>query len=285
MIKRIGQILILLLITCWAVSMNSCMNFRKSDKKTLRHFDKKEMPVRIIRTKHKGQNVRFIETGCENDDCPLVLFVHGAPGASDAYFKFLEDSLLTQKAKLVAVDRLGYGYSCYGQAEVSIEEQAAFLETVLQQYNNKSIVLVGHSYGAPIVARYAIDHPVHVKGVLMVAPVNDPESEKVFWFAHLGRWKLTRWMLSKAFRMAADEKFSHIAELMKMEPAWKTITTPVVHIHGKKDKLASFDNIVFSKKHIPTHLLKTVELEQENHLFIFNRMEIVRLELLLLLEE
>ena len=77
--------------------MNSCMNFRKSDKKTLAYFDKKEMSVNIRRAVYNDRKVRFIETGCQDDDCPLVLFVHGAPGASDAFLVFLKITYLERR--------------------------------------------------------------------------------------------------------------------------------------------------------------------------------------------
>ncbi len=284
MIKRILQALALLFVAAWVISMNSCMNFRKSDKKVRQHFEEKNISVDIHRVSYGDRTVRYIQTGCTDPNCPVVLFVHGAPGGADAWFDFMEDSLLRQKARLVSIDRPGYGYSDFGTAVVSVVEQAEAVNAVLQRSGNGPAILVGHSYGGPVIGKYAVDHPGRVKALFMVAPVNDPDSEVEFWYANIGRWKLTRWMVSKAMRVATDEKFAHIAELRNMIPDWSRLTMPVVHMHGKKDNLASFDNIAFSKKHIPQHLLRTIELEKGNHLLIFNRVPAVKQEIVDLLD-
>ena len=38
--------------------------------------------------------------------------------------KIHSDSILTQKAQLISVDRAGYGYSDYGKSVISIQKQA-----------------------------------------------------------------------------------------------------------------------------------------------------------------
>lgn len=260
------------------------MTFRKSDKKTNRHFEKKEIGINIIRKSFNGTTVRYLETGQLDDpNSPLILFVHGAPGSSDVYFGYLSDTLLLQKAKLVSLDRLGYGYSDYGKAVTSLEEQAALVDFIVKQYKFNQLIVVGHSYGGPISGKYTIDNPDKVDALVLIAPVNDPVSEKVFWFSYFGYWKLTRWTISKALRVATDEKFSHVEAIKKLAPEWPSIQTPVIHYHGTKDRIASLENVAFSKTHIPDSLLEVVEIQKGGHMIVWDNFALIRDRLLELL--
>lgn len=276
---------LLLLLTYVAIS-NTLMTLRLSDSKIKQYFADKNIPVKIHHQTFQKRSLRYVETCLVEDaDIPLVVFVHGAPGSSDAFFSYLSDSLLLSKARLVSVDRPGYGYSDYGKVETSIPNQAAAIHFIVDQYQSSKVILVGHSFGGPIVGKCAIDHPNKIDQLLMLAPVNDPHSEKIFWFSHFGKWKLTRWVLSKALKVCADEKFSHIEELKKMESEWQQIQIPVTHMHGGKDNLAPIANIDFSKKHIAPELLKIIEWPKVNHFIPWNRFEEVRNELLLCLDK
>ncbi|NJM26321.1 MAG: alpha/beta hydrolase [Bacteroidia bacterium] len=97
----------------------------------------------------------------DNDANAVVIFVHGSPGSLDAFIHFLTDSILLQRAVLVSVDRPGFGQSNFGVAEPSLHQQGELLMPLLNRYKkeNKSIFLVGHSLGGPLIARMAIDHP------------------------------------------------------------------------------------------------------------------------------
>ena len=89
---------------------------------------------------------------------PVIVFVHGSPGSSDAYTSYLADTALHKVADLLAIDRPGFGYtSGFGRAEGSLERQAAAIEAIVQRLGSgKKIVLVGHSLGGPVIARYAM---------------------------------------------------------------------------------------------------------------------------------
>lgn len=260
------------------------MLFRTSDKKTIRYFEKRSVEVGIHYIDYGGRQVRYLETGGEPAGDELVLFVHGAPGAADNFYRYLADPALLARAWLVAIDRLGYGYSDYGHAETSLTVQADQIRHVLDQYPGRKAILVGHSFGGPIVARCAIDFPERIAATVMLAPVNDPASEPIFWFSHLARWPRTRWMLPDALQVAGDEKFSHVEELRKLEGDWASLRVPVVHIHGNRDFVAPPANIDFSRRHIPSRFLKLIVLPRTGHFIPWTDFRLVREELLLLLK-
>lgn len=244
------------------------------------------MDVRINNVELAGRELHYFETTRISDTMPLIVFVHGAPGAADNYYKYLSDSMLLAKAQLVAIDRPGYGYSGYGKSEPSIEKQTEAVCKIVGMFPKASkVILVGHSYGGPIVAKCAMMHPEKFAAAIMLAPVNDPASEKVFWYANFARWTLTRWMLSKALRVSGDEKFAHIAELKKMQNDWSHIAIPIVHIHGMKDKnLAPTSNIEFSKTHINPNFLKLIILPEASHFIPWSDYGVVKKELVELLD-
>ncbi|MCB0569683.1 MAG: alpha/beta hydrolase [Phaeodactylibacter sp.] len=245
--------------------INGCVSFHTTDKKVEQYFSKRGVPVGIRYLEVEGVKTRYIETGLEQVR-KLVIFVHGAPGSSNNFFQYLADSALLQEARLVSIDRLGYGESGLGHSVTSIAAQAQQVLAVREQFQADTVILVGHSYGGPIVGKYAMDYPDKLTAAVLLAPVDDPDNELMFWYAHFGKWKATRWMLPAALRVSADEKFSHTAELKKIAAGWKHIRIPVVHIHGRKDGLAPLSNIDFSRKNILPQYLRLIYLEDTGHL-------------------
>ncbi len=263
--------------------LNSCISFHTSGQKVERYFGKRDVAVRIQYLDFRGKKIRHIETGLEKTS-KLIVFVHGAPGSSNNFFQYLSDENLLERARLVAIDRLGHGNSALGKAVTSLAVHAAQVHEVVNQYDADTVILVGHSYGGPIVGKCAMDLPEKLSAVVMLAPLNDPESEPVFWYAHPGRWKATRWMLPEALKVTADEKFSHAAALEEISSGWKDISVPVVHIHGRKDGLAPPQpNLAFSKKNIPEKYLNLIYLKDTGHLIPWTDYDIVKEVLLDLL--
>ena len=274
---KILGIVVLSLLVLAIIAMNVLMPFKEKDKKLKGYYDERGVEVTIHHEEYKGGPVRFMETkGPEAPDSTLVVFVHGAPGSLSDHKAFLADSLLLTKARLVSVDRLGYGESHYGQSEPRIEEQARFLKFVVDQFPHKKLVLCGHSFGGPIVAKFAMDYPEITSEVIMLAPLDEPSTEPMFKMAYFAKWKLTKWFLPKAIRVSADEKFAHAAELEKMVDQWQNIRVPIVHIHGTKDVLAPFSNVKFSENHIPKEMLETIVLPDVNHFLPWTHYDLVK---------
>lgn len=286
-ILRIASILTSLFLVA-IVSFTGCMTFRDSDQKIERYFEKKDQEVDIRHIPNGSGQIRFVETAnAHKDSLPLIVFVHGAPGSAKDFQKYLTDSTLLAHARMITLDRLGYGYSNYGKSEPSIAKQAAAVKNVTDQFHAKELILVGHSYGGPIVGKFAMDYPEQVDVIMMLAPVIDPDSEKIFWYANFAKWGTTRWMLSKALRVSGDEKFAHPNEIRKIADDWDEINIPVIHIHGMRDKqlAPAKGNIAFSKAHINPDLLQLIVLEKTGHLIPWTDYDVVKEELLKLLKK
>lgn len=248
-----------------AISLQSCFRFRTSDKKTVKFFNESRVNNNIdyFQPSNTNYKVRIVSSNNTKTDT-AVFFIHGAPGAADGYYQYLKDSTLLSNASLYSIDRPGYGYSHFGKAVTSIEEQARIAVEIIDSLNQNHVIVVGHSYGGPIAALTSLKTD-KVKGVLMLAPAIDPENEKFFKIAYVAKWKLTKWIVPGALGVAGDEKFTHVEELKKIKDYWKDVHVPTIHVHGVKDVVVPFENVSFTKNAFNQHYLEVIELPEENH--------------------
>ena len=253
----------------------SCISMRVNDAKIKEYYAKKSAQVNIKRYKVGKRTIRYIETGA--DTLPMVLFVHGAPGGLEAFQSYLVDSALVGKAHIVSVDRPGYGYSNYGKSVPSIKKQSELIQPILK--TNKSghpAILVGHSYGGPIIAQMAMDFPKQVGALLLLAPAIDPANEKIFFISYPTDWFLFRLFIPRAFKVANDEKLSHVMELENMYDGWAKLRLPITYVHGKKDIVVPFANTAFAQKMIKNAPVTYVIDKKMNHFVPWSHPQYVR---------
>ena len=180
--------------------------------------------------KHK---LHWVQTG--PDSLPLLVMIHGAPGAWYGYKNLLSDPNLLSKYTLVSVDRPGYNLSQKGGKVLSIEAQGELISQLFRSDTSRSVFLLGRSYGAPIAAYLAARFPRQIKGLMLVAPAADPELEKFWWFSPLVQYPPIRWFFPSPIRTASSEKYSHKQELKNVQPCWGQITCPTHILQGVKD--------------------------------------------------
>ena len=223
----------------------------------------------------EGRTIRYAETG--DRERPLVVFVHGSPGSWKSFAALMADRELRNRAHLIAVDRPGYGGSDYGSAEKSLERQAALLQPVLNQnFSDYKAILVGHSYGGPVIARLAIDYPAQVGGLIMISPALDPSLEKTIWYQHMAKWTPFRWIASKDLLIANEEIMPLKRELKKMLPLWEKIRNPVTIIHGEDDRFVSVANAKFALRVLVNADLNVHVLPGEDHFIPWTRPELLK---------
>lgn len=257
---------------------SACMQMRTTPKKFYKAFEGKKYQPQLKTYTVNARTIHYAEVG--NPKLPTVVMVHGAPGSLDAYMDYLKDDTLLTKVRLISVDRPGYGYSDFGKSEVSIKEQAARLKPLLESDQSGKVILVGHSYGGPIIARLAMDYPDLVDGLIMVAPAIDPDNEKVFWVSYPADFFLIKWMLPKPFRVSNDEKLSHADELRKMLPLWKNITVPTTLMQGGKDWIVLPANADFGEKMLVNAPLNMIRRPEWNHFILWSEIELIKADIL-----
>ena len=251
------------------------MSFRYSDKKLISLFKNEDLKPVIRFHKFENHSLRYLEL-ITNPHLPYVVFIHGAPGSSADYLEYFRDEELYTKVNIISVDRLGYGYSDFGNAQTSIQKQAEAIWSIIKKtYKSEDIILVGHSYGGPIVIKMAMEHPNAYKSLLLLAPALDPANEKEFKLGQLAMIRPTRWLTPPALKVAADEKFSHVEELIKMVTLYGQIKVPVYHMHGTKDSLVPYENLAFSERKIDPDLLKSISLDDADHFLPWSHHDLI----------
>ncbi len=261
--------------------MYGCSPMIATDNSTLRYFKKRGLECNIQLDSIYDHPLRWVEVSTLNKDTlPIVLFVHGAPGSANNFYDFLADTSLLNQARLISVDRLGYSPYDQGESVVSIQKQSDALVKILSHYQYPWLIVVGHSYGGPIVSNFAIDNPEKVKAALLLAPALDPENEKILGIAKLTKWKATKWMAPDLFMVATDEKNAHVEQLNILLPKWEHVSVPFIHLHGTKDGLVPYENIKFSKTVIPSEFLQIISIKNGDHLLPWSETELVKKEVL-----
>lgn len=196
------------------------------------------------------RKIRYVEVG--NDSLPLIVFIHGAPSSSAFWLDFLRDSSLLSEAKLMAVDRPGYGYSNFGKSLISVKEQARLIANVIKtkRHKHKNIILHGSSYGGTVAARIAMDFPDLADGLLLQSASMAPGEEKTYSISYpTSHWSL-KWLIPATLRVANAEKLSHKSQLTSMAEHWDKIKSAVIIMHGDADQLIYPPNAIYAAQRL-----------------------------------
>lgn len=89
---------------------------------------------------------------------PPVVFVHGYT-ASIAEWNFVWDQLQAKGFRVIAFDQRGHGRSTLGSDGIGSEPMAADIAAVLEHFDVRDGVLIGHSMGGFLTIRAMLDHP------------------------------------------------------------------------------------------------------------------------------
>ncbi len=271
-IKKVMKISLLVFVILFLVLffVSSCMQFRASDKKLRKELAKRNFDIAIKYDSFYSFKYRYLHYKNKDTLSPTLVFIHGAPGSATAFTDYLYDSLLQKLYSIIVVDRIGYGYSSYGNY-LPLAKQGIWLKKLLQKEKLESVFLIGHSFGGSIAARTAVISDSIIKGTILIAPALDPKNEKYVPGGKLAYWAASKWMFSKAWQISAFEKYHHAEDLRKIENDWKKLKTPLLQIHGTKDNLVPYINLRFAQSHFDSSIFSTYTMPNEGHLIPFTK--------------
>ena len=199
---------------------------------------------------------------------PRLILVHGTPGSATAWSDYLLNP--PPGMDVVALDRPGFGRSGPEGAMPGLAEQAAAV-LALMPSDGRTVILLGHSLGGPVVARVAADHPSRVSAVVLLAASLDPALEEIHPMQHVGNWAPVRSLLPRVLRNANSELMVLKPELEALAAALPLITARVVIMHGSLDDLVPVANVPFMQARLTgAACLKTIVLEGRNHFLPWN---------------
>jgi 3-oxoadipate enol-lactonase len=113
-----------------------------------------------------GAELAFAERGSEE---PALLFIHGWQ-ADHTVWNGLIDAL-GPHTHTIALDARGSGESHAAAGPYRLERFATDLHDLIETHDLGAAVLVGHSMGATAALRFAVDHPVLTRALVLIAPV------------------------------------------------------------------------------------------------------------------
>ena len=214
-----------------------------------------------------GYDIAYLEGGA--DGGRAAIFVHGTPGSARGWADYV--LRVPGGFRHIAIDRPGFGESGPEGAVTSLAEQAAAVVAVARAQRAGPAILVGHSYGGPVVVQAAADAPDLVAAVVVLAGSLDPALEHVPSVQHIGDAWPVRNLLLRGLRNSNRELISLKHELARLAPRLPSIKKPFVIVHGTSDKLVPFANVAFMKAHLTgaTHF-EAIELDGQDHFLPWN---------------
>lgn len=266
---------VLLLVVIGLFAGAYWLDYQQRDEVVLRRFQGQRVQPRLQRYTLGDRTIRFLESAPDSaPDRPVVLFVHGAPSSLTFFNAFFQDTALVHHARLVAVDRPGYGSSDFGRVETSIVRQAELLQPLIQRYRNAPfLVLVGSSYGGSLAARLAMNNPEAVSHVVFVSSALGPGLEYTFPISYWIDEPPLRWLIPQLILNANDEKLAHRQALEEILPDWGRVRAGVTFLHGLRDELVYPSNVEFARKKLVHARVKQFILPESRHDIVVNKRE------------
>ena len=198
---------------------------------------------------------------CASGEAKLtVIMIHGIATDSSSFSKalaYLEGTTSMKDVRFVTFDLLGAGKSLISdKLEYNFSEQLSALESSVKKLKLKTpVVLVGHSMGTMILARYLANHKRGVKKVVLLSPpiyrkeeIEHPAFKQAMeGFFNYVKQKSADAVKAKNFTGAID----NIVLNKNNFGFFEKISKPTVMIYGQEDTFIAPHNIVAIAKYNP----------------------------------
>jgi len=248
----------------------------------------------------ENTRVRYVEAGAG----PAVVLIHGNAGSVDD-FDFERLGLLCRDHRVMAVDRPGHGKSARpNDADANLQYQTRVLHEALSRLGVTHPVLVGHSWGGSLALAYAVEYPLELSAIVLLAPAaysdGGPDQfmravlktpvvgdvsltmGRVIFGEHLLKKELQKafypssvpeeylrqasssWLRHKQLRAILEDEYSLDKDLEKVSRHYSEISIPVVIVTGDHDKVVSAKHNAYRLKTSIAHS-QLVELKNTGH--------------------
>ena len=203
----------------------------------------------------------------------LLVFVHGTPGSLRAFRSYLTDPVLRERFHMISVTRAGWTAGAESK-EPSLEVQARALRPILEMdRSGRGAILMGHSYGGPVIARAAMDYAELVGGLVFVAATGDPKLSGPRWYNRLTYW-WPEFILGDRLMGANEEIMAVRPQLEEMLPCWERLTMPALIVQGDEDSLVHPENADFLQERLANSRL--LPRPGGDHFILWGDMPVIR---------
>ena len=205
----------------------------------------------------------------------LIVFVHGTPGSLSTFLRYVNDPVMREHFHMISVTRPGWIDSSATKIP-SLTEQAKALEPIVRMdLSGKGAILMGHSYGGPVIARTAMDYPDLVAGLIFVATTADPEFSGPRWYNRFAV-VLPRFILGASLKGANAEIMPLRPQREAMRLRWQDLVMPVLIVQGDQDRLVNPRNADFMKKMLVNADVTYLRREGQGHFVLWEEAELIR---------
>jgi len=209
----------------------------------------------------------------------LILFVHGTPGSFTAFLPYVNDPVLQEKYHMISVTRLGWVNDDDDKVP-SLEQQAKALEPLLRKdQSGLGVILMGHSFGGPVIAKTAMQYRDLVAGLAFVASTGDPELSGPRWYNRFAVI-IPKLILGSGLKGANAEILPLRPQLEEMLPLWETLDMPVLIVQGDKDRLVSPGNADFLVRSLVNADVTYLERQDMGHFVLWEERDLIRQNML-----
>ncbi|MEX0964083.1 MAG: alpha/beta hydrolase [Pseudohongiellaceae bacterium] len=208
-------------------------------------------------------------------DKQLIIFVHGTPGSYTTFRSYLDDPVMQARFHMISVTRPGWRHDDDPKI-ASLEQQAAALTPLLDMdRSGKGAILMGHSYGGPVIARTAMNYPDKVAGLAFVATTADPQLSGPRWYNRIAV-VLPRFILGARLKGANAEILPLKPQLEEMLPLWEHVSVPVLIVQGDEDRLVHPGNALFMRDMLLNADVRFLQREGLGHFVLWQESELIR---------
>ena len=130
-----------------------------------------------MQTAHvNGVQLEYEVTGAGE---PVLLV---SPVIADGFLPLLSEPALADRYQLIRYHKRGWVGSTHSPPPVSIADHAADAAALLDHLGLRPVHVAGHSSGAAVAAQLALDHPEHVRTLMLLEPslISVPSLEAFF---------------------------------------------------------------------------------------------------------
>ena len=227
---------------------------------------------------HRLGDIEYLEVRRPEEDGPpqrLLLFVHGTPGSARAFRAYLTDPALQRHFHMISVTRPGW-VNVRDTKRPLLTDQVAAIEPLLRRNgSSEGAILMGHSYGGPVIALAAMDYPQLVGGLVFVASTGAPELSGPRWYNRLAA-VLPRFLLGASLKGANAEIMPLRAQLEAMLPRWAGLRMPALIVQGGRDRLVYPDNARFLQRRLRNADVTYLHDEDGGHFMLWRESEMIR---------
>lgn len=112
--------------------------------------------------------VRYLQIG-EGQD---IFLIHGSPGSIEDWEPVI--GALALDYRVTAYDRPGQGFSSAENIGYNLEHNADIAFGLINKFNLKNVIVVGHSYGGAVIMALAVKNPHQVKAFITLGGATYP---------------------------------------------------------------------------------------------------------------